>query len=185
MKQLKIFLLVALTLTLFSCGQAPTEDAAADISVQIGLATAPPYAQVETDPTKYTAPPPIGISYPYNDLVTVHHITSGTFSWTVDLGNGVGQTTHADGLRPCDAPGTQHIPLKQLGEYGYTVDISLTEEIIQSYTLKAYPVGRYDFNIGTDCAIEEGRLAVLKGKYYYELIIDYIQGRVVYGFFID
>jgi hypothetical protein len=38
---------------------------------------------------------------------------------------------------------------------------------------------------GTDCTIKDGKLEVLKGKYYYELITEYHQGKVVYGFFID
>ena len=193
-KTLLLLMTAILAMISFSCGRTQRELADEEIQqaieqdIVIGKATIDT-SQYDYDPTNRSTPPPIGISYQYKvggeGLVAMHNITSGNFSWTVDRGNGVSQTTHVDGLRPCDAPGTQHIPLKQLGEYGYAVDISLTEEIIQSYTLKAYPVGNYGFDIGTDCAIEDGKLAVLKGKYYYELVIDYIQGRVVYGFFID
>lgn len=135
-----------------------------------------------------TAPPAVGISYQYKvggeGLVAAHRITSGNFSWTVTHENGVSQTTHADGHRPCDVPGTQHIPLDKVKDYGYEVDIALEEEIIQSYTIKAYPVGNYHFD-GTECTIQDGKLPLLKGKYYYELIIEYTQGQAVYGFFVD
>lgn len=182
-------LIASLVLSTASCGNNSNETHSDIIREEIALATRPYNAENDIAAVSLTTPPAVGISYQYKvggeGLVAAHRITSGIFSWTVENGNGVGQTTHVDGSRPCDAPGTQHIPLDKIKDYGYEVDIALEEEIIQSYTLKAYPVGSYDFNIGTDCAIEDGRLAVLKGKYYYELIIDYIQGRVVYGFFID
>ena len=195
MKTIKTLLCLILclsTLVIFASCHKPPKENTSDIIEVIGVATWPTWeGQTEKDSAavSLTAPPAVGISYQYKvggeGLVAAHRITSGIFSWTVENGNGVGQTTHVDGSRPCDAPGTQHIPLDKVKDYGYEVDIALEEEIIQSYTLTAYPIGKYDLGDGTDCTIKDGKLEVLKGKYYYELIIEYHQGKVVYGFFID
>ena len=207
--QMKLVVCYALAASLLllavSCGKPTTENAVeegiASISSEtiseemiasIAAAKHPSigYFNTERDSAavSLTAPPAVGISYQYKvgseGLVAAHRITSGNFSWTVEYGNGVGQTTHVDGSRPCDAPGTQHIPLDKVKDYGYAVDISLEEEMIQSYTIKAYPVGNYHFD-GTECTIQDGKLPLLKGKYYYELIIEYTQGQAVYGFFVD
>lgn len=194
MKTIKTLLCLILclsTLVIFASCHKPPKENTSDIIEVIGVATWPTWeGQTEKDSAAVclTAPPAVGISYQYKvggeGLVAAHRITSGNFSWTVTHENGVGQTTHADGHRPCDVPGTQHIPLDKVKDYGYTVDISMEEEIIQSYSLKAYPVGKYDLS-GIECTVRNGKLEALKGKYYYELIIEYIQGEVVYGFFID
>ena len=194
MKTIKTLLCLILclsTLVIFASCHKPPKENTSDIIEVIGVATWPTWeGQTEKDSAavSLTAPPAVGISYQYKvggeGLVAAHRITSGIFSWTVENGNGVGQTTHVDGSRPCDAPGTQHIPLDKVKDYGYAVDISLEEEMIQSYTIKAYPVGKYDLS-GTECTIQDGKLPLLKGKYYYELIIEYTQGQVVYGFFVD
>lgn len=193
MKPIKTIVLSTLAATLLliavSCGNNSNETHSDIIREEIAPATRPYNAENDIAAVSLTTPPAVGISYQYKvggeGLVAAHRITSGIFSWTVDYGNGVGQTSHVDGSRPCDAPGTQHIPLDKVKDYGYMVDISLEEEIIQSYTLTAYPVGKYDLGDGTDCTIKDGKLKVLKGKHYYELIIEYHQGKVVYGFFID
>ena len=194
MKTIKTLLCLILclsTLVIFASCHKPPKENTSDIIEVIGVATRPTWeGQTEKDSAavSLTAPPAVGISYQYKvgseGLVAAHRITSGNFSWTVEYGNGVGQTTHVDGSRPCDAPGTQHIPLDKVKDYGYAVDISLEEEMIQSYTIKAYPVGNYHFD-GTECTIQDGKLPLLKGKYYYELIIEYTQGQAVYGFFVD
>jgi hypothetical protein len=182
-------LIASLVLSTASCGNNSTETHSDIIREEIAPATRPYNAENDIAAVSLTTPPAVGISYQYKvggeGLVAAHRITSGIFSWTVDYGNGVGQTTHVDGSRPCDAPGTQHIPLDKVKDYGYEVDVALEEEIIQSYTLTAYPVGKYDLGDGTDCTIKDGKLQVLKRKHYYELIIEYHQGKVVYGFFID
>ena len=182
-------LIASLVLITASCGNNSNETHSDIIREEIAPATRPYNAENDIAAVSLTTPPAVGISYQYKvggeGLVAAHRITSGIFSWTVENGNGVGQTTHVDGSRPCDAPGTQHIPLDKVKDYGYEVDIALEEEIIQSYTLTAYPIGKYDLGDGTDCTIKDGKLEVLKGKYYYELIIEYHQGKVVYGFFID
>ena len=182
-------LIASLVLSTVSCGNNSTETHSDIIREEIALATRPYNAENDIAAVSLTTPPAVGISYQYKvggeGLVAAHRITSGIFSWTVMLENGLEQTTHVDGSRPCDAPGTQHIPLDKVKDYGYEVDIALEEEIIQSYTLTAYPIGKYDLGDGTDCTIKDGKLEVLKGKYYYELIIEYHQGKVVYGFFID
>jgi hypothetical protein len=183
MKPIKTIVLSTLAATLLliaaSCGNNSNETHSDIIREEIALATRPYNAENDFAAVSLTTPPAVGISYQYKvggeGLVAAHRITSGIFSWTVMLENGLEQTTHVDGSRPCDAPGTQHIPLDKIKDYGYEVDIAL-EEIIQSYTLKAYPIGSYDFNIGTECTIKDGKLEVLKGKYYYELIIEYHQG---------
>ena len=194
MKTIKTLLCLILclsTLVIFASCHKPPEENTSDIIEVIGVATWPTWeGQTEKDSAavSLTAPPAVGISYQYKvsgeGLVAAHRITSGIFSWTVPHENGLSQVTHVEGSRPCDVPGTQHIPLEKVKDYGYTVDISLEEEIIQSYTLKAYPVGNYDFD-GTECTLQDGKLSVLKGKYYYELVIEYTQGQAVYGFFVD
>ena len=191
---LLLLLATTLAMTWISCSKPQhgltDEDIqqAIEQDIEIGKATVS-HKENNTAAVSRTSPPPIGISYQYKvgneGLVAMHRITSGNFSWTVTLENGLEQITHADGLRPCDIPGTQHIPLDKVKDYGYEVDIALEEEIIQSYTLTAYPIGKYDLGNGTDCTIKDGKLEVLKGKHYYELIIEYHQGKVVYGFFID
>ena len=181
-------LIASLVLSTASCGNNSNETHSDIIREEIAPATRPYNAENDIAAVSLTTPPAVGISYQYKvggeGLVAAHRITSGIFSWTVENGNGVGQTTHVDGSRPCDAPGTQHIPLDKVKDYGYEVDIALEEEIIQSYTIKAYPVGNYHFD-GTECTIQDGKLPLLKGKYYYELIIEYTQGQAVYGFFVD
>ena len=134
-------------------------------------------------------PPTITVSYPYQVngemLNAVHSITSGNFDWTVTHDNGTATTTNACGIRPCDNEKAERIPLDRMVDCGYMPEIILEKELIRSYTLKTYRKGNYDFDSGTDCTIQDGKLAVLKGKYYYELTVEYLQGRVIYGFFVE
>ena len=134
-------------------------------------------------------PPAITVSYPYQidgELRNaVHSVTSGNFDWTVTHGNGTATTTHACGIRPCDNPNTVRIPLDRMTDCGYIPELSLEKELIRSYTIKAYPIGSYGEEAGTDCTIRNGQLPLLKGAYYYELIVHYTQGTAVYGFFVE
>lgn len=128
-------------------------------------------------------PPPIELSQAEAGEQIIYSITSGNFSWTTTNDRGVGKTVHACGIRPCSLEMTQRIKLGALEDDGYLLGVTLRGDLIESYTLTAYPVG--DYETGTACTLQDGKLALLKGSYYYELIIQYHQGEAVYGFFVE
>lgn len=133
-------------------------------------------------------PPNLTLSYQFDlngtGLVHQSFVFPAGYDWTVEHENGVGQTTHVDALRPCDNEKTHRLKLDDVADYDYMLDIGWAEERIESYTLKAYPVGKYDTK-ATDCTVRDGQIALLKGAYYYEFVIRYTQGTVMYGFFVE
>ena len=133
-------------------------------------------------------PPNLTLSYQFDlngtGLVRQSFVFPAGYDWTVEHENGVGQTTHVDALRPCDNEKTHRLKLDDVADYDYMLDIGWMEKRIESYTLKAYPVGKYDAK-ATDCTVRDGQIALLKGAYYYELVIHYTQGTVLYGFFVE
>ena len=139
------------------------------------------------EPVQLSQPPDIRFSYQYKSggavLGRTHFVQPAAFDWMVENENGVGKTTHVDAPRPCYNEKTQRISLEDLADHSYTMDIDLPS-FLESYTLKAYSVGRYD-DSATDCTMQEGKLELLRGAYYYELIIRYPQGTAIYGFFVE
>ena len=134
-------------------------------------------------------PPNLTLSYQFDlngtGLVRQSFVFPAGYDWTVEHENGVGQTTHVDALRPCDNEKTHRLKLDDVADYDYMLDIGWAEERIESYTLKAYPTKQIKEDLATDCTIRDGQIALLKGAYYYELIIHYTQGTVLYGFFVE
>lgn len=134
-------------------------------------------------------PPNLTLSYQFDlngtGLVRQSFVFPAGYDWTVEHENGVGQTTHVDALRPCDNEKTRRFKLDDVADYDYILDIGWVEKRIESYTLKAYPTKQIKEDLATDCTIRDGQIALLKGAYYYELIIHYTQGTVLYGFFVE
>lgn len=204
MKHQKIILTsvlcAALVLMLGGCGTEQEPEPAGNTSHQEGLVpfTTPNNIIIDwgdgydagattTEAKMLYNPPVLSVSYIYNignsGVVSVSRVEPATYDWTYELAPGTNATVNSDALRPCDNEKTQSLPLKNMADNGYVVTLALQENIIESYTLTAYPVGQYDKD--TSCTLTDGKLPVLKGAYYYELIIQYTQGKVIYGFFIQ
>lgn len=134
-------------------------------------------------------PPNITLKYQFklgdSGLVQVSYIQPAGFTWTVENKYGVGRTTHVDALRPCDNEKTQRFKLDKLSDNNYVLEVGWKEERIESYTLKSYPIDKYEESHAVECTIQDSKLTVHKGAYYYELIVHYHQGAVVYGFFVE
>ena len=139
--------------------------------------------------TPLQQPPNITLSYQFKlgetGLVEMVILFPAGFSWTVEEENGVGKTTHVDALPPYDNEKTHRLKLERVADYGYMLDIGWQEAHIESCTVRAYPIGKYEEHHATACAVENGKLALLRGAYYYEWTVQYSQGTVTYGFFVE
>lgn len=127
-----------------------------------------------------TAPPVLRVTHDSGYI----EIDSGNYTWTIDMGNGLSSVTHADGHRPCDRPQTPTIALSALGGGDYMLTLTC-DDALHGITVTAYPVGSYEDRHAIPCTMADGKLGVLKGAYYYEILAEFAQGNAIYGFFVQ
>lgn len=183
MKQIKhtVLCILCAALILTACGMEDreTESTATD-GAQGTQGVQNTVATVTPNVSKVNAPPAWTVMYDGGSI----ELTSGNYDWTVDNGDGTMSCTQACGIRPCDSDGTPSINLSAQGGVNYTLMFRENGEV-RNVTVTAYPMGQYEDKFATDCKVEDGKLPVLKGRYYYELIVHYAQGTATYGFFVE
>jgi len=101
-KTLLIMMAVLLLLSLFACGKKDesgekTLAAAGKIETETAIGTPDIYFEGQSEQKK-NEPPTLGIEYNVGETVSFTMVKRGTYQWTVDLGNGQMQTTHADSV---------------------------------------------------------------------------------------
>lgn len=126
------------------------------------------------------APPAWSVNYAGKQVV----LTSGNYTWNIDNGDGTMTCTQACGIRPCDWDETPRIELSALSGSDYMLTFP-KDSNVRNMSVTAYPVGQYEDKHATECKVEDGKLAVLKGRYYYELVVHFAQGTATYGFFVQ
>ena len=180
----KLFLALlcaALVLILCACGSEPCPVCGAtyvcDCAVVETVTTVPDVTSVMS---AGKAPPAWTVCYADKQIV----LNSGNYTWNVDNGDGTMSCTQACGIRPCDWDETPSIELSALGGSDYTLTFPEDGDV-RNVSVTAYPVGKYEDKYATDCKVENGELAVLKGRYYYELVVNFAQGTATYGFFVE
>lgn len=183
MKQIRqmIFCILCTALILTACGM---EDRETESTTTTGDTQVTQGVQNTTTVTPNTstvnAPPAWVVTYDGGSI----ELTSGNYTWNVDNGDGTMSCTQACGIRPCDWDGTPSIDLSALGGSDYLLTFREDGEV-RNVSVTAYPVGQYEDSYATACNMENGKLPVMKGRYYYELIVHYAQGTATYGFFVQ
>ena len=118
------------------------------------------------------------------ELMCITYIRPGPYTWTVVDDNGTPSPIESDSVRPCYDEKVRRIPLDQVADSDYVVDL-IYNSLAESYTLMAYPIDNDKYENGTPCTIRDGKLELFTTPHYYELTVQYTKGSAVYGFFVE
>ena len=135
---------------------------------------------------KNNEPPTLGIEYSTGEVVSFTMVKRGTYQWTVDLGNGQMQTTHADSVGTLSmGDDLASIKLQQGYDEVKLIFSAKPENVtVQRWDAKYLEPDDYTAAMNAAEAVElEGDMLKLEeGSFVYEVYAEWEKGYSYFGF---